>query len=70
MKSLKTKYGSLFSNRSNTTEPEPELENSVEGIYSSLKEFKNSQEKTDPVLRNMDVNVLQKLILLTKMWTN
>ena len=27
----------------------------------SLKEFKDSQEDTDSVLRNMDVNVLQKL---------
>ena len=60
-RSLKTKYSSLFSNRRDTPEPEPEPENSMEGIYTSLKEFKNSQEETDPVLRNMDVNVLQKL---------
>ena len=33
----------------------------MEGIYPLLKEFKNSQEDTDPVLRNMDANVLQKL---------
>ena len=47
----------LFSNRRDTPEPE----NSVEGIYPSLKEFKNSQEDSDPVLRNTDANVLQKL---------
>ena len=57
VKSLKRKYSLLFSNRRDTPEPE----NSVEGIYPSLKEFKNSQEETDPVLRNMDANVLQKL---------
>ena len=39
----------------------PEPENSVEGIHLSLKEFKNSLEETDPELRNMDANVLQKL---------
>ena len=56
-RSLKTKYSSLFSNRRDIPEPE----NSVEGIYPLLKEFKNSREETDPVLRNMDENVLQKL---------
>ena len=64
-KSLKKKYSSFFSNRRDIpeTEPEqePELENSVGGIYPLLKEFKNTLEKTDPVLRNMDTNVLQKL---------
>ena len=60
-KSLKKKYSSFFSNRRDIPEPEPELENSVEGIYPLLKEFKNSLEETDPVLRNMDANVLQKL---------
>ena len=60
-RSLKTKYSSLFSNRRDTPEPEPEPENSVEGMYPSLKEFKNSQEETDSVLKNMDVNVLHKL---------
>ena len=58
---MKTKYSLLFSNRRDTLEPEPEWENSVEGIYPSLKEFKNSQEDTDPVLINIDGNVLQKL---------
>ena len=33
----------------------------MEGLYLLLKEFKNSLEKTDPILRNMDANVLQKL---------
>ena len=58
---MKTKCSLLFSNRRDIPEPEPEPENSVEGIYKSLKEFKNSQEDTDPVLKNMDANVLQKL---------
>ena len=58
---MKKKYSSFFSNRRDIPEPEPELENSVEGIYPLLKEFKNSLEETDPVLRNMDANVLQKL---------
>ena len=56
VKSLKTKYSLLFSYRKDT----PELKKSVEGIYLYI-EFKNSQEDTDPLLRNMDVNVLQKL---------
>ena len=60
-KSLKKKYSLFFSNGSNIPEPEPELENSVEGINSLLKEFKNNLKETDPVLRNMDANVLQKL---------
>ena len=55
---MKRKYSLLFSNRRDTPEPE----SSVEGIYPSLKEFKNSQVDTDPVLKNMDANVLQKLI--------
>ena len=33
----------------------------MEGTYPLLREFKNSQEETDPVLRNIDANVLQKL---------
>ena len=33
----------------------------MEEIYPSLKEFKKSLEETNPILRNMDVNVLQKL---------
>ena len=46
-KSLKKKYSSFISNRRDIPELEPESENSVEGIYSSLKEFKNSPEETD-----------------------
>ena len=57
-KSLKKKYSSFFSNRIDIPEPEPE--NSVEWIYPSLKEFKNSLE-TDPILSNIDVNVQRKL---------
>ena len=60
-RSLMKKYSSFFSNRRDIPELEPEPENSVEGINPSLKEFKNSLEKKDPVLRNMDANVLQKL---------
>ena len=51
----------FFSNRSDTPEPEPEPENSVEGINSSLREFKSSHKDTDPVVRNMDANMLQRL---------
>ena len=58
---MKKKYSLFFSNRRDIPEPEPEPENSVEGIYPMLKEFKKSLEETDPVLRNMDRNVLQKL---------
>ena len=58
---LKKKYSLFFSNRRDIPEPEPEPENSVEGMYPLLKEFKNSLEETDPVLRKMDANVLQKL---------
>ena len=39
----------------------PEPESSLEGTYPSLREFKDSQEETDPVLRNMDANMLQRL---------
>ena len=60
-KSLKKKYRSSFSNRRDIPDPEQEPENNVEGIYPSLKEFKNSLKETDPVLRNMNMNVLQKL---------
>ena len=56
-RSLKKKYSSFFSNRKDIPEPE----NSVEGIHPSLKECKNSLEETDPLLRNMDANGLQKL---------
>ena len=60
-KSLKKKYSLFFSKRRYIPEPEPEPENSMEGICPSLREFKDSQEDTDPVLRDMDANVLQKL---------
>ena len=60
-KSLKKKYSLFFSNKIDIPEPQPEPENSVKGVYPSLEEFKNSIEETDPVLRNMDMNVLQKL---------
>ena len=60
-RSLKKKYSSFFSNRTDISEPEPEPENSMEGIYQLLREFKDSQEDTDPVLRNMDANILQRL---------
>ena len=33
----------------------------MEGTYPSLREFNNSQEEIDPVLRNMDANMLQRL---------
>ena len=33
----------------------------MEGTYPSLREFKDSQEETDPVLRNIDANMLQRL---------
>ena len=60
-KSLKKKYSSFFIDRREIREPEPEPENSVEGIYPSLREFKDSQEETDPVQKNMDANMLQRL---------
>ena len=60
-RSLKKNHSSFFSNRRDIPELEPVPENSVEGIYPSLREFKDSQGDTDPVLRNMDANVLQKL---------
>ena len=43
-KRLKKKYNSFLNARRNTSEPEPEPENSIEGINTSLKEFKDSQE--------------------------
>ena len=61
MKSLKKKIQFVLCNRSDTPKPEPAPENSWERIYPSLREFKNSQEDTDPVLRNMDANMLKKL---------
>ena len=45
-RSLKKKYSLFFSNRRHILETEPESENSVEGIYTLLKEFKNSLEET------------------------
>ena len=54
----------MFCDRRDIPEPEPEPVNSVEGIYPSLREFKDSQEDTDPVLRNMDANMLQRLKVL------
>ena len=33
----------------------------MEGTYPSLREFKDSQEETDLLLRNMDANMLQGL---------
>ena len=60
-RSLKKKYSSFFSNRRDIPETESEPENSMEGICPALREFKDSQEDTDPVLRDMDVNVQQKL---------
>ena len=61
VKSLKNKYSLFFSNGRDIPEPEPEPENSMEGICPSLREFKKSQEDTNPVLKDMDGNVLQKL---------
>ena len=33
----------------------------MEGIYPLLDKFKSSLEEIDPVLRNMDTNMLQKM---------
>ena len=60
-RSLKKKYSLFFSDRRNIPELEPEPKNCMEGTYPSLKEFKNSLEEADPVLRNMDRNMLQEL---------
>ena len=49
-KALRKGYSSFFDHRRDIPEPEPELD-----------EFKNSIEKGDPVLGNMDVNMLKKL---------
>ena len=56
-RSLKKQYSLFFSHRRDIPEPE----NSMEGICPLLREFKDSQEDTDKVLRDMDENVLQKL---------
>ena len=55
-RSLKKKYSSFFINKRDIPEPEPEPENSMEGICPSLREFKDSQEDTDPVLGNKMVS--------------
>ena len=60
-RSLKKKYSLFLSDRRDIPDIEPEPENSMEGICPSLREFKDSQEDTDTVLRDMDANVLQKL---------
>ena len=58
-KSFKKRYSSFFNTRRDIPEPEPEWGNSVKGIYPSLDEFKSSLEEIDPVLRNMDANMIQ-----------
>ena len=59
-KSLNNLYSSFFSNRREIPELEPE--SSVKRIYPLLSEsFKDSLEETAPVLRNMDVNTLQRM---------
>ena len=58
-KILKKKYSSFFNARRDI--PKPEQENSVEGIYPSLDEFKSSIEEINPVLRYMDLTMLQKM---------
>ena len=60
-KSLKKKYSLFFSTRRDIPEPEPEPDDSVEGIYPWLEDFKSSLEETDPLLRNMDKSMLQKM---------
>ena len=68
-KSLKKRYSSFFSNRKDILELELEPGNSLEGSYSSLNKFKSSREEVDPVLRNMDENMLQK-INNDKVWSD
>ena len=46
-KSLKKKYNSFLSNSRDIPEPEPERENSMEGIYPLLKEFKKCLYKIE-----------------------
>ena len=46
-KGLKKKYSLFFGNRRDIPEPEPELENSMEDIYPSLKEFKKCLYKLE-----------------------
>ena len=57
VKSLKNKYSSFFSDRRYIPEPE----SSMDGTYPLLREFKDSQEETNPVLRNTDADMLQRL---------
>ena len=61
VKSLKNKYSWFFSDRRDIPELEPESDSSVEETYPLLREFKDSQEVTDPVLRNIDANMVQQL---------
>ena len=56
---MKKKYSSFFSTKRDIPELIPEPENRVEGIYPWLEELECSLEETDPVLRNMDANLLQ-----------
>ena len=58
LKSLKKKYKSFFGNGRDKPELVPEPENSMEGIYPSLKEaeLESSLDETYPVLKNMDMN--------------
>ena len=44
VKSLKNKYSLFFSNGIDIPDPEPESENSMEGICPFLREFKDCQE--------------------------
>ena len=60
-KSWKKKYGSFFNTRREIPHPEPKPGNSMEGIYPLLDEFKSSLEEIDPVQRNLDANMLQKM---------
>ena len=57
LKSLKKKYSFFFSTRRDIPEPVDR----VEGIYPLLKELESNLEEIDPVPRNMDANLLQKM---------
>ena len=59
---MKKRYRSFFNTRRDIPQPKQEPENQVEGIYPWLDEFKSSIKVVDPVLRNMDMNVLQKIM--------
>ena len=60
-RNLKKRYSSFFYHRRDVPEPEPEPENSVEGTYPSQDEYKNSVEEGDPVLGNVDTNMLKNI---------